>query len=359
LDNDPYFRGCVEARAKLNLSLQVLGRRSDGFHDLKSVMTTLSLADRLSIEVHKINDEMFTQVAGPFKLGRLPWRVNVDVQSIPSNEGNICYRAAEMFFEHCGIDPSSVFVSILIEKNIPDAAGLGGGSANAAAVLRFLFQNQHRYKEWFNHSVHHLTLLELEQIARRCGADVPFCLYGGTRLCEGIGEVMTKLPPVFPAAVLLATPSQSVQTKSAFEMLDKFRGYDRSAARSLKSNVPTPNGMPLISSSRIQVRPLPCELAGEEAWKEAIALQSIQALEHLICNDFTPVIAGEIERVRQLLDTLKTTRAPVVSMSGSGPTCFALFNDLNECENVLASLMSRFPDVRFIKTTINSASEAL
>lgn len=338
MENESCLRGSVEARAKLNLTLQVLGRRSDGLHELSSVMTTLSLADRLLIELHKNSFKKDVQVCDTQKTGRPMWRVDADVGSIPSGEGNICYRAAELFFERLNVDPSSVRLSISIEKNIPDAAGLGGGSADAAAVLRFLFQNQDQIRDWFGSSASPLSLGELEQIALRCGADVPFCLYGGTRLCEGVGEIMTPLPPLFPFAVLLATPAQFVQTKTAFKMLDRFRNNeccDRQAHVSLR------------------------ELTGERSWRGVIAQQSVQVLEPLIHNDFTPVIAGALERVGQLLDALRALEAPVVSMSGSGPTCFALFNDISDCENVLSAMTARFPDVRFFKTTINSTVAVL
>ncbi len=332
------MRCCVEARAKLNLSLRVLGCRSDGLHELSSVMTTLSLADRLFVELCKVSSEEDACVSDTLRSDRPTWRVDADVRSVPSGEGNICYRAAELFFDRLGIDPTTIRLSVFIKKNIPDAAGLGGGSADAAAVLRFLFQNQNRLIDWFGPVTVPLSLVELERMALRCGADVPFCLYGGTRLCEGVGEIMTPLPPLSRFAVLLAIPSQFVQTKKAFAMLDQFRENDG-------------NDMRVYTS--------PCELTEEEVWKEAVSQQSVQALGPLVHNDFTPVIADTLERVGQLLGALRAAEAPVVSMSGSGPTCFALFNDLNHCENVLESMTSCFPDVRLIKTTIDPATEPL
>jgi 4-diphosphocytidyl-2-C-methyl-D-erythritol kinase len=353
LDNDSCFRGCLEARAKLNLSLRVLGRRPDGMHELSSVMTTLSLADKLSFELCKLplRDDARHSVARESK--RPPWRIDADVQSIPSGEANICFRAAELFSEHMGIDPFSISLSIFIEKRIPDAAGLGGGSADAAAVLRFLFQNRERFCRWFGLDATSVSLRELEQIALRCGADVPFCLYGGMRLCEGVGEVMTPLPSLFPAAVLLATPAQFVKTKTAFEMLDQFRETD-GGAESVQVETRSRED---TSSVPLNMRAGSPRSESVAIWKEAIDRQSLRVMEPLIHNDFVPVIAGALGQVEDLLGALRSTPASVVSMSGSGPTCFALFSDRVTCESVSATMASRFPDVRFITTAINSTSE--
>ncbi len=305
-------------------------------HELSSVMTTLSLADRLSIELRKSICRDKAHLSADRDSDRPHWRVEADAPSVPSGENNICYRAAELFFEHLGIEPSSVCLSIFIEKNIPDAAGLGGGSADAAAVLRFLFLNRERLYRWFGREATSVSLDDLERIALRCGADVPFCLYGGTRFCEGVGEVMTPLPSLVPAAVLLATPAQSVRTKTAFQMLDRAGEHSDDGSR---DNTPSRDAVAL--------------------WEEVIARQSLEAVEPLVHNDFTPVISDALEKVRQLLDALRASRAPVVSMSGSGPTCFALFNNLDECESVFVSMASRFPDIRLLKTAIDSTPELL
>jgi 4-diphosphocytidyl-2-C-methyl-D-erythritol kinase len=322
-------------------------------HELSTVMTTLSLADKLSIELCKLPmSDNASHFVGQ-KSDRPPWRIDADVQSIPSGEANICFRAAEMFFEHIGIDPFSISITIFIEKRIPDAAGLGGGSADAAAVLRFLFQNRERLCRWFDLDATSLSLSELEQIALRCGADVPFCLYGGMRFCEGVGEMMTSLPPLFPAPVLLAAPAQFVKTKTAFEMLDQFRETD-GGAESVQVETRSQEGA--LSAPPDARAGSPCS-ESVTVWKEAIDRKSLRALAPLIRNDFVPVIAGALEQVEELLDVLRSTHASVISMSGSGPTCFALFSDHDACEIAFTTMVSYFPDVRFIKTTIDSTSE--
>lgn len=319
-------------------------------------MATLALADKLSVELCKLSCDDVRRSSDQ-KSAQPLWRVDSDKPSIPSGEGNICFRAAKRFFEHLGIDPSSVSLSVFIEKSIPDAAGLGGGSADAAAVLRFLFQNRELLCRWFGLDAASLSLSQLERIALSCGADVPFCLYGGIRLCEGVGEVMTPLPSLTPISVLLATPVQFVVTKTAFHMIDQLRKDNEKKTAEFARGEARPPGD--VSSLSPDVRDgSPCR-EEVDSWKEAIPLQSLQVLEPLIHNDFVPVIARSIDRVEQLLDALKATGAPIVSMSGSGPTCFALYRDRDDCESACAVMSSRFPGVRFIRTAVDSTPELL
>ena len=398
MDKHPTYRGRATARAKLNLSLEVLGCRPDGLHELRSVMTTLCLADQLSIQLEKtdahINEEM---ASGDDSQLSLPWEITTNVKTIPSNEQNIVYRAAKLFFEHVGIDPLSVKLSIFIDKHIPDAAGLGGGSADAAAILRFLYQSmKNGMPVLFDRDIPSMTLRELEQIALTCGADVPFCVYGGTRLCEGVGEIMTPLPSLRPFFVLLATPSQKVQTKKAFQLLDEQRNLNgradkphQDASMSNESDAhtgylqtdsfspplenedeyrpATHNGGYLQTDSfspplenEDEHRPATHNgmlLSTIDVWREVIERDSLQAMAPLVHNDFISVISEEYRQVASLLKAMRSTCAHVVSLSGSGPTCFALFENMQKCEEAYQALASDFPRVRFIKTQIDPISD--
>ena len=177
------------ANAKINLSLDLTGILPDGYHAVNTVMQSVSLCDAVTVEP-----------------GETGIRLSCSAPEVPTDRRNTAYAAAEAFYAAAGIAPG---IHIHIEKRIPSQAGLGGGSADAAAVLRCL-NERHGFP---------LPKETLLKIALGVGADVPFCLLGGTRLCLNKGEVMAKLPP-FPAHVVVAKPLAGVSTAAAFKKFD-------------------------------------------------------------------------------------------------------------------------------------------
>ena len=155
------------AFAKVNLTLDVLGKREDGYHDLQSVMQTLSIRDDVEIDV------------GTGK----PWSLSCSREDLPQDERNLAWKSAKVFCEQLKIDPQGL--AIRITKRIPSEAGLGGGSADAAAVLRALNRAYDAP----------LSIPALCELGAQVGSDVPFCVMGGTAIVEGRGELLTKLPP--------------------------------------------------------------------------------------------------------------------------------------------------------------------
>ena len=185
-------RMLVEASAKINLTLDILGKRPDGYHELRSVMQSVSLCDRLSVTLN-----------GTGKI-----RVFCDRPDVPTGPENTVYRAAEAFFRKTGLIGKGA--DIAIEKRIPSRAGLGGGSADAAAVLRALDRLCGTG----------LALCRLEEIGFSAGADVPFCIAGGTVLAEGRGERLTSLRTLPPCGIVICKPADGVGTKEAYDALD-------------------------------------------------------------------------------------------------------------------------------------------
>lgn len=180
----------VKAQAKINLTLDVLNKREDGYHNVKMIMHTIELCDFLSLQ--KTQGDI---------------NVKTNLVYLPTDSRNIAYKAAKAFFEHCGINNG---VNINIEKHIPVSAGLAGGSTNAAAVLKglnIMYDNP-------------LQQTELLQIGKGLGADVPYCILGGTMLAEGIGDILTPLSPLPKAHIVLAKPSFSVSTASVYAKID-------------------------------------------------------------------------------------------------------------------------------------------
>lgn len=182
----------IRAYAKINLSLDVVGKRNDGYHLLKSVMQTVSLYDDVTVSKTDGNSICVTT--------NLPY--------LATDRRNIAYLAAEFFREKLGIRDG---IEITIKKNIPMGAGLAGGSADAAAVLRAL-------NDIYNFPLNKAELLET---SLKCGADVPFCISGGTCLAEGLGEILTPLPSLPDCFILIIKPKMSISTKSAFSDFDK------------------------------------------------------------------------------------------------------------------------------------------
>ena len=185
----------VRAYAKLNLALDVLGRRADGYHEMRMVMQSVTLSDRIRLETGT---------------GR-PLRMTTDLGFLPSNEKNLAAVAALRLCEAAGV--SSEGLAIDLWKTIPVCAGLAGGSADAAAVLRGLNRLMRLG----------LSSAELAEIGARVGSDVPYCVRGGTALAEGRGERLTPLPPLPRCHVVLCKPAFSVSTPDLFERIDGER----------------------------------------------------------------------------------------------------------------------------------------
>ena len=176
------------AFAKINLTLDVLGKRADGYHDLQSVMQTISIRDDVEIDV------------GTGK----PWRLLCSVEGIPTDEKNLAWKAAKSYCDAMGKDPEGLEIRIV--KRIPSGAGLGGGSADAAAVLRAL--NRHYGDP--------LSVLALAELGAQVGSDVPFCVVGGTAMVEGRGERLRKLPDMPDCLFVVCKPDFSVSTPELY-----------------------------------------------------------------------------------------------------------------------------------------------
>jgi 4-diphosphocytidyl-2-C-methyl-D-erythritol kinase len=177
------------AAAKINLAIDVLRKRPDGYHDVSMIMQSVSLYDTITVRALK---------------GEIKVTSNTD--KIPTDAGNIVYRAAEYLKSKYNVKEG---VLINIEKTIPVAAGLAGGSADAALTLKLL------NKAWDLR----LSKNEILEAGKKLGSDVPFCIQGGTALAEGLGEKLTPLPGIPDCLVLLAKPSLSISTKEVYESL--------------------------------------------------------------------------------------------------------------------------------------------
>ena len=181
------------AYAKLNLTLDVLGKREDGYHDLKSVMQTVSVRDDIEIDV------------GTGK----PWTLTCDVEGVPNDQRNLAWKAAEVYLQTIGKDPDGL--AIRITKRIPMEAGLAGGSADAAAVLRAL--NTHYGAP--------LSILALAELGAQIGSDVPFCVLCGTAMAEGRGERLRKLPDMPDCFIVVCKPEFSSSTPELYRKIDE------------------------------------------------------------------------------------------------------------------------------------------
>lgn len=181
------------AYAKLNLTLDVLGKREDGYHDLKSVMQTISIRDDVEIDV------------GTGK----PWKLLCTNEEIPADETNLAWKAAKVYCEALNKDPGGI--EIRITKRIPSGAGMGGGSADAAAVLRAL----NRYYD------NPLSIMALAELGAQVGSDVPFCTLCGTAMVEGRGERLRKLPDMPDCIFVVCKPDFSVSTPELYKKIDE------------------------------------------------------------------------------------------------------------------------------------------
>ena len=264
----------LDAPAKINLSLDVVGRRDDGYHLLSTVMQSLQLADRVTLTAD-LSDPGVS--------------LTCDIPELPVDRRNTAWRAASLFLETAGLAAKTgCGVRIAIEKKIPLEAGLAGGSADAAAVLAGL---DLLYPD-------HVGQEQLLDLAARIGADVPFCLRGGTALCEGIGEKLTSLEPWEHLPVLLCKPAGGLLTSWVFSQL-RF--------------------------DRIDHRP------DQVAVIDAIRRQNLRSLAGVTANVLESISLPAMPELVLIKQRLLESGAELSLMSGSGPTVFGLFKNQEAC----------------------------
>jgi len=252
----------LNAYAKINLSLDVISKRPDGYHEIKTVMQTIGLHDKVFVET--VPDGI---------------HVETDCESLPSGEENIAYKAARLLIEKTGIKGG---VRIKIKKWIPVAAGLAGGSSDAAAVLK---------------AINVLYRLNLDQgrlmeIGRMIGADVPYCIAGGTTLAEGIGDRLTPLKEFRGIDVILLKPRTEVATSWVYSRLDLERITERPDTQAILKAI-------------------------DDMDAENVAKNMRNVLENVTIPSY-PVIKEAKDRLLEL-------GATGAVMSGSGPSVFGLF----------------------------------
>ena len=274
----------IQAFAKLNLTLDILGKREDGYHDLRMVMQSITLADTLTLEEN--------QGEG--------LRVSANLRFLPTGEKNLAAAAALRFWEALGREQEDL--DIRIEKRIPVCAGMAGGSSDAAAVLRALNQ---RAGEPFSPK-------ELARLGERVGSDVPYCVLGGTALAEGRGEVLTPLAPLPRCWVVACKPDFPISTPELFAQAD-----------------------------RVKLRRRP-DTAGLVAALEAGDLGGVARRMYNVFEDVLP--ARLYTRVAEIKNDLIQCGALGANMSGSGPTAFGLFDRLEAAQEARACLAQRYRD---------------
>ena len=268
-----------KAYGKINLGLDVVRRLENGYHEVRMIMQSVKLADIVTIK--RISEDKIV--------------VRTDQENLPCDERNLAYKAAKLMKEKYSVQDG---VEIFLEKHIPMAAGMAGGSADCAAVLKGL-------NELFGLG---LTLEDMQKTGVKLGADVPYCLMGGCALSEGIGEVLTALKTPPACTVLLAKPDIDVSTKYVYEHL-KLDTLERH---------PDIDGMMQdIEEGNLE------KLCG----KLENVLESVTGKEY-------PVI-GEIEKI------MKDAGAPAAVMSGSGPTVFGIFKGTKAAETAMAGIRER------------------
>ena len=266
-----------KAYGKINLSLDVLGRREDGYHEVSMVMQTVDIYDRISLSK--------TDVEGI--------RLTSDKKELPLDEKNIVYKAVSLIKEEYRIETG---VDVHIEKQLPIAAGMGGGSADAAAALRGM-------NRLFNLG---LNETKLEELGLRLGADVPFLIRGGTALAEGIGERLTELVPFPECAILIVKPKLGVSTKEVYEAFDS-----------------------LLEVKHPDIGRLVKELGKS----------SLCNIVKLLGNVLEEVTVTKHRIIAEIKQLLLENGAVFSMMTGSGPTVFGIFESEKEAKK--ASLVLR------------------
>lgn len=277
------------APAKINLTLDVLAKRPDGYHDLESIMQAVSLEDEIILEIGT----------------GCPWELICSREGIPTDERNLAWRAARVFYDAISADPDGLRITVV--KRIPSEAGLGGGSADAAAVLRGLNRTLEQP----------LSLMELADLGAKVGSDVPFCVVGGTAYCEGRGERLTPLDIGPKFTYVLCKPDLAFSTPKLFAKLD---------------------------NSVITRRP------DHKAMILGLEQGDAEAVGALLCNVFEEAVLGEYEPVAHIKNLLVEQGALGAQMTGSGSVVFGIFASEEQGTFAMDAIKQEYPNTFCCKT---------
>lgn len=272
--------------AKINLSLDVVNKRSDGYHNLKMIMQTVSLYDIITVDK---SDNV---------------EITCTNKNVPCDESNIVYKCAKKLLD---LRDKSYGFKIHIEKNIPMAAGLAGGSSDGATVLKEI---NRIYDLGF-------SMDELKKIGATIGADIPYCLEGGTYLCEGIGDILTKTDDFDYDKILLVKPPINVSTPWVFKnlKLDEISSH--------------PNTEKVIECLK------GCDISG---------------LKRCSANLLESVTEKEYPEIKNIKEKMYSLGASFSMMSGSGPTVFGIFENETDLNNAYEYFKSLYQEVFKVKT---------
>lgn len=278
----------IKAYGKVNISLDVVGKREDGYHLLSMIMQNIDLYDEIEVE---------KQECGII--------LECNKSYVPVDNRNLSYKAAEIFKERYDIVDG---VKINIEKNIPVSAGLAGGSTDAAAVLKVM-------NKLFNVNA---TEEELMELGLKLGADIPYCIHGGTALCEGIGEIITPIKPFIDKIVVLVKPAFGVSTKEVYKNfnLEKVKQHPKTAEI---INAIENDDLNFVASNMKNL------------------LENVTLRKHKI--------------LIKIKEEMNACGAINSMMSGSGPTVFAFFDDMLKAQRCFEKMKKKYSDV-FITRTI-------
>ena len=277
-----------KAPAKINLAIDVLRKRPDGYHDVVMIMQSVALYDTITVK--------------PIRGGKIT--VTTDSNFVPVGSDNIVYKVAELLKNKYNVKDG---VEIQIEKNIPVAAGLAGGSTDAAATIKLL------NKAWGLK----MSKVEVLEIAKKIGSDVPFCIEGGTALAEGLGEKLTSIKPLPECFILLAKPEINISAKEVYEGIDIEEIKERPDIKGMIENLNKGN-LPDVASK--------------------------------LCNVLENVTVKKCPQIPNIKEKLIEYGALGSVMSGSGPTVFGIFDDQSKAYYAYDHVKSMVNEIFVVKT---------
>lgn len=281
-----------KAYAKINIALDVIGKREDGYHDMKMIMQTIDIYD--NIKISKNSSKVI--------------KIDSNREITEDIENNLVYKATKEVLVYNGIF-DKVGLSIYIEKNIPMEAGMAGGSADCATTIIAL-------NELFNFN---MTMSEMMEIGKKLGSDVPYCLVGGTKLVEGIGDIISDLADMPEIFVLVVKPKQSVSTKDIFGKLDLDLIKQR------------PNFEKIIN---------------------AINSKDSERIASNFCNIFEEVTIPIYPEIQKIKDEINNYGALNSLMTGTGSTVFGFFDNINKAKSAKVHIKTMGVEMAMITSII-------